>query len=69
MNVSAHARQVLEGLVAYDDVPAAAQVVVRAAWAESLEERCGELDFSAEFRTMGRSWSELDEFGDVVIRH
>lgn len=69
MDVSAQARQVLEGLAAYDDVSAAVQTVVRAVRDEALEERRTELDLAAEFRAIGRSWSELDEFGDVVIRH
>lgn len=69
MEVSTQARQVVEGLVAYDDVPPAVQVVVRAAWVESLKELCAELDLAVEFRTIGRPWSELDEFGQVVIRH
>ena len=59
---------VLAGAVAYDDLGAEEQAVVRAEWADRLEARRRTLDLAAEFGVVGRTWFELDDDGQVVER-
>lgn len=62
------ARRVLAREVAYDDVDAAAQRLVRDAWDEEVQRRLTRLDLAAEFSRRGRSWSECDQAGNIVSR-
>ena len=52
----------------YDELTCEEQAVVRAEWAERIEERRATLDLAAEFAAQGRSWVELDDKG-LVIEH
>ena len=58
--------QVLEGEASYDGLNAKEQAVVRAEWAEHMEQRREALDLAAEFIAAGRSFVELDEDGNIV---
>lgn len=60
---------VLAGTASYDDLPADAQAVVRAIWAERIEERIESLDFAAEAVAEGRSWVEAGPDGLPVYRN
>ena len=59
---------VLSGEGEYDRLSAEQQAVVRAGWSELLNERIRALDLAMEFGARGRSYTELDEFGQVVRR-
>ena len=64
----ADVRAVLDGGASYDSLGPREQAVVRAEWAERVEAlRLGQ-NFEEEFVAAGRSWSELDADGNVVIR-
>src|SRR5690606_2300794 len=52
----------------YDDLTVHEQAVVRAEWTQRIDDVIRGLDFSAEFTDQGRSWVELDEEGNVVVR-
>ena len=58
--------QVLAGETSYDGLNAKEQAVVRAEWAEHMEQRREALDLAAEFIAAGRSFVELDEDGNIV---
>lgn len=60
---------VLTGAAPYDDLDPREQALVRAEWDERVRERREQLDLAAEFTAAGRSWSELDEHGNVVVRN
>ncbi len=60
-------KAVLAGAASYDQLPAAAQAVVRAEWQEHLDAALGELDFSATFAAEGHHYAELDEHGQLRI--
>ena len=62
-------RDVLAGAVSYDSLGAREQAVVRTEWAERIEALRREQNFEEEFVEAGRSWSELDDDGNVVIRN
>ena len=59
---------VLAGEKPYDDLDERAQAIVRASWDDQVTERLARLDYSAEFTQAGRSWTEADEQGSVVVR-
>ncbi|TJY67342.1 hypothetical protein E4J89_15790 [Arthrobacter sp. CAU 1506] len=61
-------QRVLAGDAPYDDLDEYGQAIVRADWDEQVTERLNRLDLAAEFRQSGRSWSEADEQGSVVVR-
>ena len=50
----------LEGQLAYDDLSASEQALVRGVWERSIDDALETLDLSAEFAAEGRSWAELD---------
>lgn len=54
-----------------DDAEARAreQAVARAEWDERITARLGELNLAAEFTATGRSWSEVDAQGDLVVKN
>jgi hypothetical protein len=60
--------RVLAKQSSYDDLNDEEQAIVRAAWAERIEERREALDIPAELAEQGKSWVELDENGEVVER-
>lgn len=67
--VSARAvAKVLAQRSSYDELSEKEQAIVRAEWAERIEERREALDIPAELADRGRSWVELDEEGRVVER-
>lgn len=53
----------------YDALPADEQAAARARRAADMVRRLETLDFTAEIATAGRTYSELDEHGNVVHRH
>jgi ParD-like antitoxin of type II bacterial toxin-antitoxin system len=59
---------VLAGQRPYDTLPAREQAVVRAEWDERMRATRAELDLAAEFTAAGRSWSEVDANGDLVVK-
>lgn len=59
---------VLAGSRSYDSLGAKEQAVVRAEWAERMEEVRGSLDLAAQFSKAGRTWVELDDKGRVAPR-
>lgn len=60
--------EVFTGALTYDDAGVEAQRRVRQEWDLRMAQRRSQLDFAAEFRARGRSWSECDDDGNVVIR-
>lgn len=60
--------EVLAGARDYDSLSAREQAVVRAEWAERMDERRAALDLARDFAAEGRSYVELDEHGQVVRR-
>ena len=67
--VSARAiADVLAHGISYDALTEEEQAIVRAEWAERIEERRAALDMAGEFEIEGRSWVELDDDGRVVER-
>ena len=60
---------VLAGQRSYDTLPAREQAVVRAEWDERITATRAELDLVAEFTAAGRSWTEIDENGDLVVKN
>ena len=67
--VSARAiTEVLAQRSSYDALTDEEQAIVRAEWAERIEERRAALDMPKELAAQGRSWVELDDDGEVVER-
>jgi hypothetical protein len=60
--------EVLAGARAYDELAPKEQAIVRAEWAEQVEQRLAALDLGADFAAEGRAWVELAPDGSV-IRH
>ena len=60
---------VLHGRRPYDSLADYDQAVVRATWAEAMNDVAAGMDLSGEFAEQGRRWSELDEDGKVVHRN
>lgn len=60
---------VLHGRRPYDSLDDYEQAVVRAAWADAMNEGAAGIDLTGEFTEAGRSWSELDDDGNVVQRN
>jgi len=60
--------QVLAGALSYDSLGEQEQAFVREAWAEHVTALRDGLNFEAEFPAAGKSYSELDEDGNVVVR-
>lgn len=65
-----HARiaDVLAHKTDYDDLGAEEQAIVRAEWEERLEARRAGLDLTRKFAEADRSYVELDDRGEVVVR-
>lgn len=59
---------VLAGRRDYDDLAAEEQAIVRAEWAERMDQRRATLNFAERFATEGRTYVELDDDGNVVGR-
>lgn len=59
---------VLDGEGDYDDLNAFEQAVVRAGWREAVDARREGLDLAESLAAEGRSYAELDEDGNVVVR-
>ncbi|MCY3806134.1 MAG: hypothetical protein OXG91_06530 [bacterium] len=59
---------VLGGDSHYDDLDARSQAVVRAAWADQMQQRREALNIEAEFVAEGRPYAELDESEQIVVR-
>lgn len=67
--VSARAiTEVLAQRSSYDALTDEEQAIVRAEWAERIEQRREGLDIAGELADRGRSWVELDDDGQVVER-
>lgn len=66
---SAAIADVLDGIAHYDNLNDAEQSVVRVLWEVPMQERLASLNLKAEFEAEGRSYSELDDEGNVVVRH
>lgn len=60
--------RVLAGSKEYDDVSAEVQHLVRGRWDELAKARLEQLDLASEFTKTGRTWSEVDDNGQVVTR-
>lgn len=60
--------ETLAGRRDYDTLTAEEQAVVRAEWAERMEQRRQALDLAETFNAQGRSYVELDNAGNVVHR-
>ena len=60
--------EVLTGDRRYDELGVEEQAVVRAEWAERIEERRTGLDLAATFAAEGRSFVELDDDDNVIER-
>lgn len=60
--------EVLAGCRSYDELTAKEQAVVRAEWAERMEERRQSVDLTQRFDHQGRSYVELDDDGRIVSR-
>jgi alkylhydroperoxidase family enzyme len=60
--------EVLARRSSYDALTDEEQAIVRAEWAERIEQRRAALDITSEFAAQGRSWVELDDDGEVVER-
>lgn len=67
--LTAEVRAAFVGPSDYDQLSPEEQTVVRAEWAERIEERRAKLDLAEEFSAKGRGWVELDDAGEVVERH
>ncbi len=61
-------REVLAGKAPYDQLDDEGQAVVRAMWAELIEDVRSDLDLAGEFTVQGRPYVELDDEGQVVRR-
>lgn len=62
-------RRVLEGQADYDALPAKEQAVVRAAWSGRIEQLRTGLRLDREYAERGYRYAEIDERGEVVVRH
>lgn len=60
--------RVLAGAEKYDNVSPEIQRLVRGHWDELVRARLDQLDLASEFARAGRTWSELDDDGQVVTR-
>ncbi|GAA1706190.1 ParD-like family protein [Microbacterium sediminicola] len=61
-------RRVLEGRGSYDDLGEHEQAVVRNTWDEEIQKRRAALNLARRFQEQGRTWSEVDDDGQVVTR-
>ncbi len=59
---------VLAGVRRYDELDARSQALVRAGWGERMAEIRADLDLAAEFTATGRTWTEVDDDGNLVVR-
>lgn len=59
--------QVLAGASSYDALTDQEQAIVREEWKSRIEARRSALDYEADFRVAGESYSEADAEGNVVI--
>ena len=60
--------RVLAGEGRYDDLTGVEQAIYRIEYQRLVEERLRTLDLKAQFEAPGRSYVELDEAGNVIIR-
>lgn len=59
---------VLANRARYDELTAEEQAVVRAEWGERIQDRRTGLDLAKQFQTAGKTYAELDDDGEVVVR-
>lgn len=59
---------VLTKRTSYDQLTTEEQAIVRAEWSERMEARRAELNLGETLARKGRSYAELDEDGQVVVR-
>lgn len=62
-------RDALNGVLPYDELGPWDQAAVRTGWAKRVESLRRGQDFEVEFVAAGRSWSELDANGDMMVRN
>jgi hypothetical protein len=62
-------RRVLDGQADYDSLPAKEQAMVRAVWSGRVDQLRTGLRLDRIFEERGHRYAELDERGDVVVRH
>lgn len=60
--------RVLTGQGLYDELPDAAQAVVRVEWDDRVAATLEGLDFTEGLQAAGRPWAEADEEGNLVVR-
>jgi hypothetical protein len=60
--------RVLAGQALYDELPDAAQAVVRVGWDDRVAGILAELDFTKGLHAAGRPWAEADEDGNLAMR-
>lgn len=61
--------QVLAGAAPYDSLDSHAQALVRAEWDERMTHVRSQLDLGAELTAAGRSWTEVDDDGNLVVKN
>ncbi|MCL1801039.1 MAG: ParD-like family protein [Promicromonosporaceae bacterium] len=59
--------RVLAGTYPYDALGKPEQAIVQSRWREGIADDISKLDFAAEFRTRGESWSESDAADNTII--
>lgn len=62
-------RRVLEGQAEYDALPAKEQAVVRAQWNSRIDQLRTGLRLDREFAQRSYRYAEIDERGEIVVRH
>ena len=60
--------EVLEGSRSYDALGPRDRAIVRAEWSTRMDALRRELNLAQQFVASGRSWVELDDDGNVVVR-
>ena len=66
---SQRVEEVLAGTACYDDLVAEEQAMVRASWEKRVDDARERLRLDEKFIAEGRAYAELDENGEVVVRH
>lgn len=62
------AERVLAGRERYDDVDRPTQQLVRDRWQRGIDSRLSDLDLASELRDQGRTWTECDAEGRLIVR-
>ena len=66
MDSATKVANVLAGQASYDTLTEGEQAVVRATWEERDNAALSALNFAAEFKAAGESYSEADEHGNLT---